>query len=675
MVKERKPWKPPDAAEVVARWKQCEADTLYERREHGLNEAFFSGNQWVTWNDSSGLVDIVRFADAADAKVRATVNKIKPRTITYMARLLATPLSFEPRPEGTDANAVRKARLAGMVLDVKSHRDGWSKVRQEELQHAMFGGVSAVTIEPDWEFGDDEIVDQETGDTVRMPSRPRTKLDALGITEFGIEPGTRQVSDARWWIRRTTLTPEQCMDRYPVLTEPPPADADRDSSVMARALLSRRNEGTRTRATAVYIYYERPSEDGSRPGCVLHVLAGRIVQQSGWPFPFDRLNIRTFVQTPVAGSWRGETIMSDARPLQVTINRAQTTINAHLGKVDNPRMLLPIGAVIEGDDEFTGDVGEIVRYDPQAGAPPSWMQAPQMQRWLPDAIPNMEAQLDDLFSAHAVSRGQAPGDRNSGLALSILAEKDSTPLGIMATDQQAGWQDVAEMVLMTEKGLMKLANAQYAKNTPDGQEPTQMQVSEVRVSQGEDGSEQLTDVVWTADDLPDFPVVSVPLEAVMPISLAAQQDMLLKLSANPAFVKMFANMTPSQLANTLRLPNRFAFQVYANTQEAEAEWENTRMAAGAGDNEVIVQTWQNHDIHVPKHNELRASASYRNASPEVRDMVDRHVDAHAKLAADELQGKQQAAAMAAAQPVPGAAPGQPPVPTGPPDQGQQVPAA
>lgn len=680
MPKTRKPWSPPDAGEIVARWKKCEADTLFERREHGLNEAFFSGAQWVLWNDGDGLVDIMPFADAGESKVRATVNKIKPRTITYMARLLATPLAFELRPEGTDVNAVRKARLGSQVLEVKHHRDKWPQARIDEVQHAMFGGVSAVAVEPDWEYGDDVITDQENGDTLRMPSRPRVKLTALAITEFGIEPGTRQEVDARWWIRRTTLTPEQCMDRYETLTDPPAADADRDSSAMSRALLQRRNERTRTRATAVYVYYERPGdgrpEDGYSPGCVIHVVGNQVVQSSGWPFPFDRLNLTTFQQTPIAGSWRGETIMTDARPLQVTINRAQTTINAHLGKVDNPRMLLPLDAVIEGEDEFTGDVGEIVRYNPQAGAPPSWMQPPQMQRWLPDAIPNMSAQLDDLFSAHDVTNGQAPGDRNSGLALSILAEKDETPLGIMATNQQTGWQAIAEMVLMTEKGLMKLADGQYAANTPEGQTPPRMTVSDVHQSTGDNGAQVLTDVTWTADDLPDFPMVTVPLEAVMPRSLAAQQDMLLKLSANPAFAKMFANMTPSQLANVLRLPNQFAFAVYMNAQEAEAEWENTRMAAGAGDDEVIVQTWQNHDVHVTKHNELRASAAYRDAPPEVQGFVNDHVNAHAALAAQDIQNQQIAAqqtAMAAAQApgVPAQPGGQPP----PPDQEQEAPAA
>lgn len=683
MPTERKPWQPPDATEILARWKDCEADMLDRRREYSLNEAFFSGYQWLDWSDSTGLAGILPFTEQAPMH-RATVNKIMPRTITYMSRMLASPLSFEPRPEGTDADALRTASLAQQVLEVKHHRDGWEQVRVEEVQHAMFGGVSAVCVEPDWEMTEVAVPDVSTGETIEMPTRPKVRLTALGAMEFGIEPGTKFVEDARWWIRMTTLTPEQCLDRYEELVDPPQADADRNASVMARALLSRRNESTRTKATAVYVYYERPSRRS--PGCVMHVINGRIVQQSGWTFPFDHLNVWPFAQTPLASSWKGHTLLTDARPLQQTINRAQTRLNAHLGTMDMARLMVPMGSLPRGGDELSGDAAEVIEFDPGAGSQPAWLQPPQIQRWLPDTIPNMEQQLDDLFSAHAVSRGQAPGDRNSGLALSILAEKDETPLGMMARNQQEGWQKIAEMVLMLEKGLMRLHDSsqeqayQQAAQPPEGADPGQMgqvipfpgqqppqpmTVTDVHVSQSDDGTQVLTDVTWTADDLPDHPVVIVPLDAVMPRSQAAVQDMLMKVASNPAFAKMFANMTPAQLAKTLKVPGAQAFAVMASMSEQEAEWENARMAAGAGDEQVKALPWQDHNVHVVKHNELRASAAYRNASLQEQEFINLHIDSHAKLAAELIARQQAAMVMQQQQIAPGAAPGEPPAEAGP----------
>lgn len=635
MAKQPKPWQPPTPAKVVELWRECVNDMLEVRRNHVLNDSFFNGDQWVSWNDSSGTVNLVPFT-VENAGSRATVNKIKPRVITFEARLVATPLAFEPQPEGVDANAVRKAKLSGQVLDALAHRHGWERRRREVVDYCMMSGCGAIVVEPDWEFGDEEVVvDEETGDKVRLPSRPKVKVDSLSGLEFGIEPGTRREEDARWWIRNTTLTPAQARERYK-LAEDPPADAHRGGSAMGAALLSRRKEN-RARGTAVFVYYERPSDVS--PGCVLHVVDNKIVQQSGWPFSFDHLNIVTFRQTHVAGTWKGSTIVTDARPLQVTINRTQTTINGYLGVVDNVRILLPHGAVMEGEDEFTGEMGEVIRHE--GGFPPSYMQPPLMQRWLPDIIVNTEAEMDDLFSAHAVSRGEAPGDRNSGLALSILAEKDQTPLGLMAVDQQAGWQKTAEMVLMTEKALMGMADDQFKAA---GMDRPPMQATDVLMKpDGQGGASQATEVSWTAADLPDMPVVLVPLENVMPKSDAAIQDMFLKVAAVPAFTAMFAQMTGAQLAAVLRVPGLSAFSVIGDPQEEEADWENTRMASGAGDNEVIVQTWQDHNIHVTRHNALRASAAYRD-DPMVQKFVDMHIDGHAKLAAEELLQQQQAQA-------------------------------
>lgn len=632
MATQRKPWEPPTAAQITDRWRLCTDDQLDTRRAFGLNDAFFHGDQWVAWNNWSANVDLLEFTDPTEASTRATVNKILPRTITYMARLLSTPLAFEPRPDGIDSEALRKARLAGQVLEVKAHRNKWEDTRRDLVHYVLLGGVAAIAVEPGWTYAADApVFDQETGDAVKLPSKPATKLTALSALEFGIEPGSRSTADARYWIRCTTLTPEQAMEEYD-LDAPPPADSNRGTSVMSRAILTRRKEAKSTASCLVYVYYERPSSRS--PGCVIHVVGGEVRRQEPWTFSFDWLNLVTFRQTDIAGSWKGDTILSSARPLQVGINRAYTTINNHIGKADNARIVVPMGSMVEGEDDFTGDAGEIIRYDSSiGGGPPQWMQPPQIARWLREHIDNLQNELDDLFSAHQVSRGVAPGDRNSGLALSILAEKDETPLGLMATNQQQGWQAVAEMVLMTERDLLeRMANA-YGE--VDMQAPQMTDVIPTK-------DNQAVAVEWTAGDLSMSPVVHVPLDSVMPRSKAAVQDALLKFAAVPAFAKMFGELSPSELAEVLQVPDVTAFAIIADMQTAEAQWENGRMAKGAGDDEVAPKEWQDHDKHVVEHNRLRASAAYRDASPQIQQFVDLHVQAHAMLAAERMQQQAQA---------------------------------
>jgi hypothetical protein len=622
-----KEWSPPNAGKVKELWGECVDDMLEVRRNFWLNTSFFHGDQWVGWNDASASVELANFLDNNESKYRSTVNKFKPRVVSLQARLSRTPLTFEPRPDGVDAGALRKARIMRQVLQAKHHRDDWEWTRSENLQNVILGGVAAICVEPSWEFETEPTTDMQTGEPIYLPERPSIKLTPLTPVEFGIEPGSRSWRDARYWIRCTTLTPRQAKERYGLKEEPKP-DADASASPMQRTLISNRNRGRQTtRACLVYVYYERPCE--GTPGCVVHVVGGNVVEEAKWPFDFeDRLNIRPFVQTRMTGTWKGDTICNDARQIQKNINRAYTSINAHIGKADNARMLLPIGSVMEGEDELTGEVGEVIRYEPSSGGEPHWMNAPQVPRWLREHITSQEMELDDLFSTHAISRGEQVGDRNSGLALSILAEKDDTPLGLMSGDQQRGWQDIAEMVLMTERHLLE-------KMSEGAERP--VEVEEVLPGQSHDDAPE--EVRYRAEDIAEHPIVHIPLDAVMPKSQAAVQDMMLRFAQS--FPQMFQTLGPSQLATILQVPDPFAFTYTGDPQVDLATWENGRMVAGADDFEVEIADWHDHDIHVQEHNRIRASASYRNAPPEVRKYIDLHIDAHAKLAAEQMAMQQQ----------------------------------
>lgn len=625
-----KPWQPPTAAQVKEKWQRCIDDMLHVRRDYSVNREYFLGNQWLRWQNRESSVALLEFDGNEDAESRMTVNKIKPRTLSLLARFTNVPLAFEPRPHGTDQEAQRRALMEQQILDVESHRGEWEQVRADNVLACLFGGTAAIAIEPDWEYDAQPITDIHTGAPIRLPRRPAVKPTALNALEFGLEPGTRRQEDARWWVRATTLTPEQAQDRYQ-LDQPPSPDADAAaSSVLHRSLTAeRKGVGMRAQANScqVLIYYERPSQRS--PGIVMHVIGDRVVEQVSWStlFPFtDHLNVWVFTQTIVDSQWKGDTVMNDARQLQRAYNRAFTSINRHIGKADNARMILPIGAIVDDDGgELTGEPAEVIRVDPTVGASPTWMQAPQIPRWLREHLEKLEMEFDDLFSTHAVSRGQAPGDRNSGLALSILAEKDETPLGPMAKNQQRGWQKLAEMVLATMKHLM--ASVDEARMLA-GIDP--MRVEDVHMR-----PDQTAELVsWSAADLPDRPVVNVPLESVTPRSQAAVTDALLRLAQSPLGPTIFADMTPAQIASVLRTPDQTAFASIKNPQQGLATWENSRMTVGVGDEEVFAEDWHDHQLHIDKHNEFRASAAYRNAPPQVQDYVDMHVEAHKALQRD-----------------------------------------
>lgn len=650
-----KPWKAPTAQEVMSKQKKVEDDMLDTRRNYLLNSAFLHGDQWVRWDDSVASVNIVPFLSDQEGQARSTVNKLKPLFTSLHARLCKAPLGFEVQPEGIDSFAIQKARLVRQVLDVKSHRDGWPQQRRILIRDLMLGGVSAIVVEPAYDFEQEEIIDPSTNDRMKVPSRPAPKIRALSACEFGLEPGTSIASEALWGIIRTTLTPEQAKRRYE-LNYTPAADAEAMQSAMQRALRSNRRGSTIAKGVQVLVYYERPTS--TTPGCVVHVLNDKIVQQHDWPFPFQELNITPFIESEIGGTWKGDTRMNDARQLQVQINKAYTSINACLGRTDNARLLVPEGAILDGEDEFTGTQGEVIRYNTEQGAP-HWMEAPQIARWLREHIDNLGSELDDLFNTHAVSQGRSVGSRISGMALSILVQQDDTPLGLVAGDQQRGWQRVAEQVLMLERHLMNLVE----ENTG-----TPMRVSGVLMrTNGPIGQGEAHEVSWSADDIPEHPVVNVPINAVMPKSQAATQDAMLKLASS--FPTMFQQLTPQQLATTLMVDDPAAFARVSDPHVENAIWENARMANGDDETVVKIEDWQPHAVHVKYHNEFRASAGYRDADQQIQQFIDLHVQAHEKLLLDEYNEQVAAQQQGLSQPPP--EPGGSPAPgaPAPPPQG------
>lgn len=653
-----KPWAVPTATQIKDKWREVSDDMLAIRREFFLNSAFFHGEQWVRWDVEAATVNIIEFLSNQEGMARSTVNKLKPRMTSLLARLCQTPLEFQPRPEGIDSYAIQKARLAKQVLEVKAHRDQWAHTRRKLVRDVLLGGVAALATEPAFQYDDAPVIDPATGDKMRVPSRPAPKLSNLSAVEFGLEPGTVDESDALWWIRNTTLTPAQAKRRYK-LDVLPTADSDTAEGPMQRALRSTRRSSTAARGCMVLVYYERPTDD--TPGCVVHVLNDKVVQQGDWPFPFKELNVTVFTETEIGGTWKGDTRMNDARELQTQLNKAYTSINANLGRTDNTRLMVAEGSILDGEDEFTGTAGEVIRYNPEiSGRGAYWLEAPQIPRWLREHIDNLESEMDDLFSTHAVSQGKQIGDRNSGLALSILAEKDETPLGLIAEDQQRGWQRVAEQVLMLERYLMEMVDA---ATMPEGQTENAdpMRVTDVLISDSKGQVGEPKEVSWTAKDLPEHPVVFVPLDAVTPHSQAAVQDQMMKFAQ--AFPAMFAQFNPHQLGTILQVPDPGIFARVSDPNIEEAEWENSMMANGADEMVVKVQLWQPHAIHIKYHNDFRATAGYRDADPEIQKFIDIHVEAHEKLLVEQsnenmaYQASQQSGA--APQPPVGAAPGQP----------------
>ena len=599
-----KPWAPPEAAKIVDMWQDADRYLVKERRDYWMNASYYVSHQWIWWDSSRNTVQELSYANEAEKGSRITVDKYGPRTRSLLARLTRAELMWEVQPSGMDDSSMRRQRLQEQLLIGEQRHNAWEDVREMCLLQTLFGGSAAICVDWDPDKGEDYLLDAISQISVPLGG---IRLTPVGINEFTLEPGSLNAADARWWIRCTSLPPEQVQERYN-LEETPKADSEAMLSARHRSLLRNRPGGDPPKTTLVYIYYERPTNRG--PGCVVHVVNGKVVlQEDKWPFPFKHLNISVFRQNKIPNSWVGHTLLTPARDVQYAYNRARSTILEHMRKAANARMMVPSGSVDDADS-ITIDPADVLEYNSEIGEP-HWQTAPEVPRWISNEAQFLEAELDDIFHTHQTSRGEAPGDRNSGLALSLLAEKDDTPLGPMAKDQSFGWGKIAEMTL-----------ALYRMNAEStGINRKVMLLTEQGVPH---------EISWSAKDIDETPTVIVPLDATMPRSKLATQSMITQLAQQ--FPLVFQNVSAKSLTRMLDLPDPKQFLSQMDPDIAKAEWENGLLMQGVP---VIPEDFDVHDAHVSVHNTQRKSPAYELADPQVKQMLDMHVMAHMQYLTNE----------------------------------------
>ncbi|MGE4426045.1 MAG: hypothetical protein AB7G37_06315 [Solirubrobacteraceae bacterium] len=590
---------------VRRQWERGDGVLAAARRDYWLNRAFYEGEQWVVWTRGSNELVEWNYSGKDAGRVKLTENRVAPNLVTNLARLLKSNLSFEVLADAADDGSLGGARIGEHALEATRHDLGWEDIRAEALMNAYLGGTSAVMWEWDPDAGEEFGVDPSTGKVIH---NGEVALKALAITEFTLEPGSRNWRDAGWFITATTMPPAQVQEHFDLPVRPRP-DATNAMGPHQRRVADSRSE--QVELCTVYTFYQRPGR-GTKGRHVVVVNDEAIIDRP-WPFPatHKHLNIAVARQQQIPKRWHGHTILNDVRPLQVALNHAISNMTEHMKLAGNARLAVPDNSGV--DAETLTDLPEVFTYDGMSSTPPRWVEPPNLARWIPDYPERCRAAIDDLMSVHDISRGQAPGDRNSGLALGVLAEKDETPMGLIAHDQAEVWSTVGSSVLMLwENNVVEHRTATVS--TPSGL-PQKLE--------------------WTGRHLHGQTRARVPLDSVMPRSRVAMQAWIMSMAER--FPQMMPQ-NPAAMARLLDLPMQSEFAQLIDADVAEAEAENHLMSTGQipshGETPLPVM-WQDHAKHIAEHNRFRKSRGYAYASADVRHIVDLHIQAHSMLAAEQ----------------------------------------
>jgi hypothetical protein len=617
--KSKKTLKPHEVAERVSEvtdlYEEAIGGMRYELQTYWLNHSFLFGFQWTYWDENDGrLTDIPRDPE----RVRATVNRLWPNTRTVISTLMQRQLTFEVTPTDVDDSHLRGAKIAESVARAIHDAQQWETMR-EDLYHAVWkGGTAALCL--DWDPALGDILDNTTegGSPVRSGA---TVSEHLNITQFVVEPGARYPEQANWWIKAVALNPDEVQRMYPEAfpNDPPPADASNGLTPFQSKLLSfdRTSDMEIVDLTMVLTYYERPNAN-NEDGCVKVVVDGQIVSEDEkWPFPFeDRLNLVIIRETPKENRWTGDTVLSAARPLQQLLNLAQSAITEHMKQAGNARLMVPMSS-IDLMDQLTDLPGEVLPYNDALPVKPTWLSPPQLPAWVieqPGALADM---IDDIMGVHDISRGSAPANIESGFGLSILAEKDTTPVSRLTKETAGAFGRFMSMHLAIYEDKTKgtKIDRKSIVNVP--------------------GQARMT-VTWNGKDFKGQTNAFVPEDAILPRSRAAQIEMAKDLLGAGLIETVEEFMAVSEL------PGQRDILAAVSPDVERARRENGYFGLGR---QSVPEPGDNHKAHIHEHNNYRKSVDYEMLAEEDQAFIMDHIQAHETLAAEEIGRQRKATAI------------------------------
>jgi hypothetical protein len=602
----------PNESEITAAKirKKYDSGTRNIRNEQLIyqeNAAYIEGEQWVyRHNTRQEILQLPR----NPRKVRVTIPRIGPESRRIFSKLLKRPLVFEVTPDAPDDLTVRGAAMAQGVLSSLSEEQKWDRIREELAWTTWKGGTGILCL--DWDTSAGRYIGQNIDG--RTLNQGDVKITCLSISEVATEPGTRDIERANWWIKAQVIPPDEVKKQYG-LTKTPASDASNALTPMQARLAKQGNGQMPLNLTLVLTYYERPNVD-NRQGTVATVVNDEIVDgPHPWPFPFrDRLNLACCRETIIEGRWAGRTIVTDAIPVQTALNHSWTSILEHLKQAGNARIQNNSSERINAEN-WSDEAAEFIFHD--GDQPWQWLSPPPMPDWWQRTPQELANAMDDIIGVHDVSRGTTPANVQSGLGLSILAEQDETPTGKLAQTMADVFGDIATMVLRTYEKLVPVEEQRSARINQPGYIAEKFK--------------------WNGESFAGQTYARVPYDAIAPMNEAA------RFARGMAFLDRKIIQTPRELSAYVDIPGNSSFIEAIDPNVSKARRENYQM--GLGEPEVPA-TFDNHQVHIEEHNAFRLSVRYERLDLQAKATIDKHVQAHSNLAAEEA-AKQQYRAQAA----------------------------
>ncbi len=615
-------------------------------RQWYLNLAFYFGQQNVAFKGGNNSQDRslqLYTPPAPYYRSRPIINMIRPRLRTEMAKLTAQKPNAFIVPASSDDRDMYAANAGEQLWDSFYRFKKYHAIMRRAVFWASVTGNGFIKA-----FWDEEKMD--------VVSEMQGDVSFESITPFHIfVPDLKEedIEDQPWVIHAQLRNAEQLSRFYktPINFETAKGDLLEDSFINIMGI----QQWEKNKNVLVMECWVRPGICQDMPEGGMYVIAGNqvIYRSEGWPYEHQLFPFAHIGHVQSGKFYRDSTIV-DLIPLQKEYNRTRGQIIEAKNRMAKPQLAAEMGSI--DPTKITSEPGQIVLYRPGFQAPvPIPLQS--LPSYVLEEQERIKTDMDEISGQHEVSRGQAPPGVTAATAISYLQEQDESKLSYTFDSIEEATEKVAFMTL------------NYVKQYWDVDR-------QVKVT-GADGSFDV--MAFKGSDLRGNTDIRIEAGSALPTSKAAKQAFIMDLM-KMGFIDPQKGLEVMEIGGI----NKIYEQVQTDVRQAQRE--NLRMAQAteeiiAQDQQmqmekflqspeaqqmmqqgmiqqdpmsgepmmlqpdpetgemipspipttliVPVNTWDDHRIHIERHNHYRKGQAFEQLPEEAKALFEQHVQAHA----------------------------------------------
>lgn len=605
------------------------ANHFVYHRQWWMNMAYFLGMHWLQFSSVTGRLEE---RQTPPWRQLYTANRIFTAVLRTQSKLLVDGGIARMLPKTADRKDALAAKHAEIMCEHLQDVLQYDEMRAEIGLWKLICGTGFAKFW--WNPRGGEPVTVQTQGGTKTVMTGELEADACSPFSVRIPNFVNKMKFMPWLVHVTTRPLEYIWANWPEKARFVTPDANHGwenwieermhALVGPSGATAPGDDDTYPGMVKVYSLYAKPTEE--YPKGIAGVVAGGVPMQIdqeggklvneynglGCPIPFQDYR---FVRAP--GRFWGASLVEQMIHPQREYNRARSQIIENKDLMSRPKWLLPKGHGIPKNG-ITGSPGEIIEYNASAGPKPEQVDVKPLPNYVIDHLDRCVQELQDVSAQQEVTQAKAPASIRSGVAIQLLQAGDNAVL--------AG---VKQGLMFSDRGayriMLKIASVKYT-------EPRLITVF------GRDSI--IENFSLKGEDLRGHTDIRVFAESGLLDTKAARQQQVLDYVQ----LGILNPQDPDEKLAILKMLEVGDVRSFVRDRlldERMAEWENEGMASTEKFVIVEPKDFEDHQVHIQRHNALRKSVEYRLLPAQQQQAIDMHVSGHQTMLAAQMQAQMQ----------------------------------